>query len=136
MSLLDSGNYGSDKPQTTLDEIMSGIGPDLDKVTVATNHVLVGIWMRPDKTKGGVLLTQKTRDEDKWQGKTGFVIKKGPIAFKSDDRNDFGDFSPAFGECVLYGVNDGLSFDVNGVHCRLLQDVHVRAVVPNPEMIW
>jgi co-chaperonin GroES (HSP10) len=136
MSLMDSGNYGSDKPQTSLDEVMAGIGPALDKVLVATNHVLVGIWMRPERTAGGIILTPKTRDEDKWQGKVGFVLKKGAIAFKSDDRNDFGDLNPDVGDCVLYRTNDGFSVDVNGVHCRMIEDVHVKAVVPNPEMIW
>lgn len=136
MDLMGSGNRASDKPQTTYAEITSGIGPDLEGITVATNHLLVGIWMRPEKTAGGIILTPKTRDEDKWQGKVGYVLKRGPIAFKSDERNDFGDLDPQPGECVLYRTNDGFSLDINGLHCRMLEDVHIAAVVPNPEMVW
>jgi len=140
MDLMGSGNRSGDKPQTSLEEIRAGIGDDLDKIVVATNHVLVGIWMRGTvkELAGGqkLYIPEKAADEDRWQGKVGYVLKKGPIAFKSDERNDFGDLDPKAGECVLYRTNDGFSLDINGVHCRMIEDVHVKAVVPNPEMIW
>jgi co-chaperonin GroES (HSP10) len=123
-----------DKPQSSLAEIKAGLG-DLSSVKVFNNQVLVGIWRRPEKTKGGIILTDKTRDEDKWQGKVGYVLKKGPLAFKSDDRVQFAD-DVSEGDCVVYRTSDGFPLDINGIHCRLLEDVHVKAIVTDPAVIW
>lgn len=124
-----------DKPQSTLEEIKAGIG-DLSDFKLYNNQILVGIWMRPEKTAGGIILTPKTRDEDRWQGKCGFVLKRGPLAFVDDERNSFHDQTVADGDCVLYRVSDGFPLDINGIHCRMLEDVDIKAAVPNPEMIW
>jgi co-chaperonin GroES (HSP10) len=124
-----------DKPQGSLDEIKASIG-DLSGVKVFGVQVLVGMWMRPEKTKGGILLTQKTRDEDKYQGKVGFVLKKGVNAFVDGGNHVFNGDNVEVGECVLYRTSDGFPLDINGVHCRLIEDVHVKAVVSDPTMIW
>lgn len=124
-----------DKPQTSLAEIKAAIG-GLDAIGVFNNFLLVGIWMRPEKTAGGIILTQKTRDEDRWQGKCGYVLKRGPLAFVDDDRNAFHGQNVNEGDCVLYKTSDGFSLDVNGIHCRMIEDVHVKAVVSDPSVIW
>lgn len=124
-----------DKPQGSLDEIRGSIG-DLSSVNVFGVQVLVGMWMRPEKTKGGIILTQKTRDEDKFQGKVGFVMKKGGQAFVDGGNHVFGNDNVTEGDCVVYRTSDGFPIDINGVHCRLLEDVHIKAVVTDPAMVW
>ena len=49
---------------------------DLSKVEVFNNQILVAVYLRPEKTKSGILLPGQTRDEDKYQSKVGLVIKK------------------------------------------------------------
>ena len=132
VAVLDRGNG---KPQSTYEECVESLA-HLDDIAVMNNQVLVAIWMRPEKTRGGIILTDKTLDEDKYQGKVGFVLKKGPLAFVSDDRNDFRGQDVAEGDCILYRASDGFAVDVNGVHCRFLEDVHIRAKVREPSVIY
>lgn len=123
------------KPQSTKEEILASVG-DLSALDIMHNQILVGIYMRPEKTAGGIILTDKTRDEDRWQGKVGLVLKKGPLAFENDAHNDFGGQNINEGDWIVYRVSDGFSIDVNRVHCRLLEDSHIKAVVTDPAVIY
>jgi co-chaperonin GroES (HSP10) len=123
------------KPQSTREEIIASIG-DLSQLEIMHNQILVGIWMRPQKTAGGIILTDKTVDEDKWQGKVGLVLKKGPQAFKSDSTTDFAGQNVEEGDWLLYRVSDGFAIDINGTHCRLLEDVHIKGRVSDPSVIY
>jgi hypothetical protein len=40
---------------------------DLSKVEVFNNQLLVAVYIRPQKTKSGIILTDKTTDEDRFQ---------------------------------------------------------------------
>lgn len=123
------------KSQDSLEAIKAGVG-DLSGVGIFNNQVLVGIWIRPEQTKAGLYLPEQNRMEDTYQGKVGYVLKKGPTAFVSDGRVDFAGQDVSEGDCVLYRTSDGFPLDINKVHCRLLEDVHIKAVVPDPTMIW
>lgn len=125
----------ADKPQTSYEEILSGIG-NLSDYEPMNNWILVGIWMRPEKTASGIYLSDKTRDEDKWQGKAGYVLAKGPTAFVSDGTVDFHDQDVSPGECIVYRVSDGYSMDINGVHCRMLQDTDIKMRIKSPASIY
>lgn len=116
-------------------ELRSQLG-DLAGVEVLHNCILVAIYQRPEKTKGGIILADSTRDEDKYQSKVGLVVKKGPLAFKEDARTDFGGSSVDIDQWVTFRVGDGWSIGVNGVACRMVQDVNIKAVVANPALIW
>ena len=41
----------------------------------------VAVYERPEQTKSKIFLTDSVRDEDKFQGKVGLVVKMGPDAF-------------------------------------------------------
>ena len=87
-------------------EIRKRIG-DISKIEVLHNQILVGVYIRPEKTKGGILLTSQTRDEDRYQGKAGLVLKKGPLAFVDDENNKFHGQNVDIGDWVFYRVSDG-----------------------------
>lgn len=123
------------KPQDTLEAIKAGIG-DLSSFEVFGNQVLVGIWIRPEQTKAGLFLPEQNRMEDTYQGKTGFVLKRGPLAFVSDNRVDFGNDNVSEGDLVVYRTSDGFPIDINKVHCRLLEDVHIKARISDPAIVW
>jgi co-chaperonin GroES (HSP10) len=124
-----------DKPQSTLDEIRAGVG-DLSAIELFNNQILVGIWIRPEKTKGGIILTSKTQDEDRWQGKVAVVLKKGPTAFVDDGNVSFKGQDVSLGDWVVFKTSDGFPLDVNGVRCRVVEDVHLKAKVSDPATIY
>lgn len=125
-----------DKPQSSVDEILTSMGDALQKIDVSHNQMLIGIYIGPGVTAGGILLPDKAKDEDRWQGKVGLVLKKGPLAFENDVRNDFKGQNVELGTWVIFRVSDGFAIDVNGVHCRMIEDIHIRGTVQDPKIIW
>lgn len=126
----------TDKAQSTAEEILASIGTALDQYEVFHNQILIGVYIRPGKTKSGILLPDSVTDEDRWQGKVGLVLKVGPAAFVNDARNEFHGQSVKPGDWVIYRVNDGTSLDINKTRCRQMEDIHIRGRVANPEIIW
>ena len=116
-------------------EIRKRIG-DISKIEVLHNQILVGVYIRPEITKGGILLTPQTRDEDRYQGKAGLVLKKGPLAFVDDDNNKFHGQNVDIGDWVFYRVSDGFPLVLNGTLCRLLEEVHVKGKIPSPDVVF
>lgn len=109
---------------------------DLSNVTVFHNQILVGIYTRPNKTKSGIILTEKTQQEDVFQGVVGLVLKVGPTAFQDDANNQFRGQSVKEGEWIVYRPSDTHKVSVNGKVCRLLEDAHVKLRVAHPDMVF
>lgn len=126
----------ADKPQSNYDEIVAGLAAVLSDFEPFHNYVLVGVHVQPEKRASGLYMSDKSRDEDKWQGKVGAVLKKGPMAFKDDGIADFGGLDVEPGDWVLYRVTDGYSLDLNGIRCRLLQDTEIRGRIKDPITIY
>jgi co-chaperonin GroES (HSP10) len=109
---------------------------DLSKIKVFNNWVLVAVYNRPEQTKGGLYLPDVVRKEDEYQGKVGLVVKKGPLAFKDDDKTAFAGQDVEIGDWVAFRVSDGWSLKVKGVLCRMLQDVQIRLSSEEPDDIF
>ena len=116
---------------------------DIRHIRVLHNQVLVATYVRPERTSGGIILAQSTRKEDEYQGKVGLVIAKGPMAFRDDDRTQFHGQDVQVGEWISYRMSDGWQLIVKGkpsaenpkgeYHCRMLQDVDIKAVISSPD---
>ena len=116
-------------------DLLAKVG-DLSNFKVQHNQVLVGIYIRPEKTKGGVFLTDNNRQEDVWQGKVALILKKGPTAF-TDPRGSWTWVdSMDVGNWVVVRASDAWNLMVNGVHCRLVDDTRIRAKIPTPDTVW
>jgi len=119
---------------------------DIEGVELFANQVLVRIYERPEKTKGGVIITQTSRDEDKNQGKVGLVVKMGEYAFATapgDVDKWFGSINAEndettihLGDWVYFRASDGWAIQINKQACRILDDVRVRGRVDHPDRIW
>jgi len=109
---------------------------DTSNVEVFNNQILVAVYIRPQKTKSGIFLTEKTTDEDRYQSKVGLVIKKGPEAFNDESGIWFSDIDIQEGEWVVFRPSDGWSITVNNVLCRMIDDVNVRARIDQPDRVW
>jgi len=56
--------HATDPKQKLLDDI-----GDISAFEIFNNQILIAIYVRPQKTKSGILLPDQMRDEDKIQGK-------------------------------------------------------------------
>jgi len=120
-------------PSDTINKIVAEVLPHIH---IYGNYILLGIYVRPEKTKTGIILTNQTRDEDKHQGKAALVLKKGPKAFVSDHNYDFGEENVEVGDWVSVWVSDGRQVTVNGQLCRLVEDQHIRMKIPTPDLVF
>lgn len=117
---------------------------DLEGIEVFGSDILVAIYKRPNKTKSGIILTDNTLNEDKWQGKAALVLKLGPTAYLDEDGNKFRDIK--VGDWVVARPSDGWSCTLNTlktgvsaedvVDCRIMTDISVRLRVTDPDSIY
>ena len=121
-------------------EILDKLG-DLSGVELFHNQVLVATYLRPSKTKSGIYLTDSTKQEDKYQGKVGLVLKLGPKAFVSDDKTDFDGLKVEVGDWIFYRPSDGWPQTVMGpggpVDCRVFDNEFlIRGRIDSPDAIY
>lgn len=97
-------------------------------------YVLLAIFKRPEKTRGGIILADRTRDEDDYQGRVGLVLAVGDHAYRSDKFREFDDEWVSPGDWVVFPVfeNAATKFKFNGVTLATLPDDKMLAVVSNP----
>jgi len=116
-------------------ELLNEVG-NIKEVEIFNNQILCAIYIRPQKTKSGIILTEKYVDEDKYQGKVGLVLKMGPEAFVDDSGKWFKNMKIKVGDWVVFRPSDGWSVSINGKSCRILDDVAIRGRVQSPDIIW
>lgn len=119
------------------DELRDKIG-FIDDFEVPLNKLLLAIYMGAAKTKSGIILTDKTVEEGKWQGVCCLILKAGPMAFQDDERFQWHGFAPQVGEWIVIRPSDGLKIDINSDkgHCRMIVDSQVWLKVPSPDGVW
>lgn len=120
-----------DAPAANL--LMEAVG-DLSDIEIFHNKLLVAIYKRPEKTAGGVYLTEKHLDEDRYQSKVGLVLRMGPSAFVNTKEWVFENIR--VGEWVVFKPSDGWAISVNKVDCRILEDIDVKGRIRFPDQVW
>lgn len=116
--------------------ILDFVGPKLADIDVLYNMVLIATYIRPEKTKGGILLPDNVKQEDIWQGKVGLVVKLGSQAFVDDDQVKFYGEKVDVGEWCVYRVGDAWSLNINDYPCRLIKDSAVKLKLRDPGVVF
>lgn len=116
-------------------DLLKQIG-DLKDIELFNNQVLCAIYVRPEKTLGGIIIPEQNRAEDKIQGKVGLVVRKGPTAFVDDTDKWFSGIDVKLNDWVVFRASDGWSITVNKVLCRIVDDTDVRGRVSHPDQVW
>ena len=109
---------------------------DLSQIELFNNQILVGVYIRPQKTKSGLYLSEKTTEEDRFQSKVGLLLKLGPRAFEPNDEGWFSGETFNLHDWLVFRPADGWSITVKGVLCRILTDTQVKMRIPNPDEVW
>lgn len=108
---------------------------NLDDIEIIGDMVLVGIYIRPEKTAGGIIRPTINKQEDVWQGKVGLVLKWGPDAFRNPESGDHYEQNVRPGEWCVFKVGDGWQLHINDYPCRLVRDSAIRLRVKDPNVI-
>jgi len=117
------------------DDLIKAVG-SIDGLDLYHNQILCAVYIRPEKTKGGIVLPDQHRNEDRHQSKVGLILKVGPDAFVDESGVWFKDVSVKTGDWIVFRPSDGWSITVNGVLCRILKDENVRGRVSHPDLVW
>lgn len=116
-------------------DLLKKIG-NIDDIEIFNNQLLCAVYVRPEKTKGGIVLPDQHRSEDKIQGKVGLVLKKGQSAFVDEGQKWFVGVEVDVNDWIIFRPADGWSITVNGVLCRILDDINIRGRVQHPDQVW
>lgn len=115
--------------------IIAAVG-DLSKVDVFSDLVLVATFIRSEKTAGGIIRPREVVQEDEFQGKTGLVLKCGPLAFTDWEDEDRRGLNAKQHTWVVFAIKDGWPVQVNGVACRFIPYDKLRARVADPTLVF
>lgn len=116
--------------------IMESFHGALDHVDLFKAQVLVVIFQREKLGRNSKILTaEKTKKEDVYQGRVGLVVKIGPLAFTDSTDVQFGGKRVDPGDWCFYIPANGTRLMVNGVECRIIEDVHVDGKVIDPYIL-
>ena len=113
--------------------IIDAIG-DLSGVDVLSDLVLVGTYIRNEKTAGGIIRPKENIAEDEHQGKCGLVLKTGPLAYL-DGEDDPGD-NARIHSWVVYTIGNVWKLQINGVPCALVPYEKLRMRVREPSGVF
>ncbi len=116
-------------------KILSELG-DLSSIELFNNQILAAVYIRPTRTKSGIYLSDKTVDEDRFQGKVGLLVSMGSSAFQDDSGAWFNNASFNLHDWVVFRPSDGWSIVVNGVLCRIMADTQVKMRIQSPDIAW
>lgn len=107
-----------------------------DELIVLHSQVLVMGYVPPARSKGGIILTDKTVEEDRFQGNVGLVVGLGKGAFKDDNIAQFHGDKLKIGDWVMYVAADGVALFLREVPCRLFSDTRILMKVASPEIYY
>jgi co-chaperonin GroES (HSP10) len=116
--------------------LLASLAGEHKNLTVLHSQVLVAGYIAGARSRGGIIFTDKTVEEDRWQGNIGLVIALGKGAFKDDAVAKFHGDKLKLGDWVMYLPADGVSLFINQVPCRLFQDTRILMRVDNPEIYY
>lgn len=115
--------------------IWDALGSAVKKINPMGSWLLVGTYIAPEKTAGGIILADRTKDEDLYQGVVGLVLKKGPTAFQDDDLHLFHGQSVDVNDWVLFRFSSAWEIHLNGVSVRFVPDTEIKGTVEHPSLI-
>jgi len=94
-------------------------------------RILIAIPTVEEKTAGGIIKADTTRDLEQSSTVTGLVLAMGDQCY--NDKERFGD-TPwcKVGDFVLIGAYKGVRFNVHGTEFRIINDDTVQATVDDP----
>ena len=85
---------------------------------------------------GSIVLSDKSKDEDVYQGKAFLVLKLGACAYQNTDIVDYHGFGPKIGDWVEARPADGEHLKINGTDCRIFHERDIRGILEDPTIVW
>ena len=96
--------------------------------------ILIALPEVDEKTDGGIIKAQSTRQQEEVGSIVGFVMKLGPDAYQDKEKFPNGPYCKE-GDFILMRSYSGTRFSIHEREFRLINDDSVEAVVQDPRGI-
>lgn len=107
----------------------------LDKLPQVKGHkVMLAVAQLEEKTKGGIILPQDTKDREELASILGYVVRLGSDCYKEEDKFPGGPYCQE-GDWVLFRSYSGIRFKIDETDFRIVDDDSILAVVEDPRGI-
>ena len=135
-ALLDNYKSKDKIEETRLDAKAVESNKDLlDRLPSPTGYrLLVLPYAGPEKTKGGLYLSDTTQDTIQMTTVCAYVLKVGDQAYKDESKFPNGPWCKK-GDWIIFGRYAGSRFKIEGGEVRNLNDDEIIAKINNPEDI-
>ena len=121
-----------------LENPSEGIDPDKKEIEKLPKpvgwRILVLPFKAKDKTKGGILLTDKTIEDSQMTASVALVVAVGPDAYADKEKFPNGPWCKQ-GDWVVFGRYAGSRIKIEDGEVRLLNDDEILGTVDRPEDI-
>ena len=108
---------------------------ELDKLPKPVGwRILVLPFKASEKTKGGILLTDKTMEDSQLTASVAMVLAVGDDAYADKEKFPNGPWCKQ-GDWVVFGRYAGSRIRIDGGEVRLLNDDEILGTVDSPEVI-
>ena len=133
MSKLIVPSYLKGNEKKVKEEKKEEEGPALDKVPQATGWRMVVLPFKGvEKTKGGLLLTDKAIEEQQLTTNVGLILNMGPDAYADKNKFPNGPWCKK-GDWVVFARYAGSRVKIEGGEIRILNDDEVLAKLKDPK---
>jgi co-chaperonin GroES (HSP10) len=107
----------------------------VDRIPQPTGwRVIILPYRGAEKTKGGIVLSDQTREKQQLTTVCGYVLAVGDLAYKDEAKFPNGAWC-AKGDWVIFGRYAGARIGLDGGEIRILNDDEILARINNPEDI-
>mgnify|MGYP003628099508 FL=1 len=93
--------------------------------------MLILPYAGPEKTKGGIYLSENTQETIQLTTVVGLVLKQGNLCYRDKEKFPLGKWC-AEKDWVIFGRYAGSRFKITGGEVRILNDDEIIATVSNP----
>ena len=105
----------------------------LDRLPTPTGwRILILPYRGQGKTEGGILLADKTIEQQQVSTQVGYVLKVGPLAYQDSDKFPDGAWCQEK-DWVMFARYSGSRFNIDGGEVRILNDDEILARISDPE---
>ena len=97
-------------------------------------QILIRLYIQAEKTKGGIILTDKEIEKDVYSNISGYVAKVGQACFSGEKYKHWGEWY-GVGDWVVFPRHAGIRFEYNGLPVFSIVDDAVIAKINDPRKV-
>lgn len=97
-------------------------------------NILVRLYVQPEKTKGGLIVSSKIRDEDQYKNCVGLVVQKSNASYEDPRYKQTGHWCKV-GDWVVFPRHAGYKISINNIPTYVLKEDAIDLIIDNPTKV-